>query len=115
MDEDPRSVALICDIPTFRKEVFDDIVGARLWLTSATAYCSPGLRRTMLIDAMKALETFATKLLQGDAIEIVDDADPSGPELTGAMLWRMEYREALETSYKSVFDCAHDDLRDAYM
>jgi len=114
---------LVGDIPAFREEAFDDIVGARLWLTSATAYCSPKVRSSLL-KSMDALEGFATNMLQQEVYEYEPKEDPEkeGWEREwereefgkGFILWATKYDNALTTSYRIVLSCAQDDLRDAY-
>jgi hypothetical protein len=96
---------LFGDITAFREETFDDIVGARLWLTSAIAYCSPRTS-SPLVEAMARLEAFATNILEGDVVE--------GGRNKEAMFWSEEYDDALQNSYQTVLACAQNDLRDVY-
>ena len=112
---------LVGDIPAFREEAFDDIVGARLWITSATAYCSPKVR-SLLLKSMDALEDFATNILEQEFYEPPEE-DPPEEDLyrwereelgEGFILWATKYDNALTTSYRIVLSCAQDDLRDAY-
>ena len=76
---------LVGDIPAFREEAFDDIVGARLWLTSATAYCSPKVRPPLL-KSMDALEDFATNILEQEFYEPTEEDPPE----EGLYRWERE-------------------------
>jgi hypothetical protein len=113
-------VVLVGDVTRFREEAFDDIVGARLWLTSAIAYCSPKAR-SQLLEAMNALETFATNTLKQRVFRT--EEEHFGPGLVEElgleigpqfMMWAAEYDDALTSSYEIVLSCAQDDLRDTY-
>jgi hypothetical protein len=124
-EPDPNGIlvgefVLVGDVTRFREEAFDDIVGARLWLTSAIAYCSPKAR-SQLLEAMNALETFATNTLKQRVFRT--EEEHFGPGLVEElgleigpqfMMWAAEYDDALTSSYEIVLSCAQDDLRDTY-